>query len=72
MLKASQVRTKRAPFSDESMSSTPASTLGWLPTIPTTRPPIRAKPHVRLFAQWGKYSRYSPSSTTAVMTRFMS
>src|SRR5580704_16651874 len=37
-LKASQTRTKREAFSDESMSSTPASTAGWLPTIPTARP----------------------------------
>ena len=35
MLKASQVRTKRAAFSALSMSSTPASTIGWLPTMPT-------------------------------------
>ena len=34
MLNASQVRTKRDAFSDESMSSTPASTAGWLPTMP--------------------------------------
>ena len=42
MLNASQVRTKRDAFSDESMSSTPASTAGWLPTMPTTRPFMRA------------------------------
>ena len=35
MLKASQVRTKRAAFAEASMSSTPASCAGWLPTIPT-------------------------------------
>ena len=72
MLKASQVRTKRDAFSDESMSSTPASTAGWLPTMPTTRPFIRAKPHVIDMAQCRCTSRYSPSSTTAAMTRFMS
>src|SRR3954468_16814197 len=42
MLKASQVRTKRAAFWAASMSSTPASTDGWLATIPTTCPPSRA------------------------------
>ena len=51
MLKASQVRTKRDAFSDESMSSTPASTAGWLPTMPTTRPSMRAKPQVIDMAQ---------------------
>jgi len=35
MLNASQVRTKRAAFSLESMSSTPASTFGWFDTMPT-------------------------------------
>ena len=34
MLKASQVRTNRAALFDESMSSTPASARGWLPTTP--------------------------------------
>ena len=52
MLKASQVRTNRAAFSEESMSSTPASTAGWLPTTPTTRPSMRAKPQVIDMAQW--------------------
>ena len=52
MLKASQVRTKRAAFSEESMSSTPARTAGWLPTMPTTRPSMRAKPQVMFMAQW--------------------
>jgi hypothetical protein len=34
MLNASQKRTNRAAFSDASMSSTPASWFGWLPTTP--------------------------------------
>ena len=72
MLKASQVRTKRAAFSDDSMSSTPASTIGWLPTMPTVWPSMRAKPHTIELAQLGKYSKNSPSSTTAAMTFFMS
>ena len=65
MLKASQVRTKRAAFSALSMSSTPASTIGWLPTMPTDWPLRRPKPHTMLLAQCGKYSKKSPSSTTS-------
>ena len=41
---ASQVRTNRAAFSLEAMSSTPAICDGWLPTTPTAWPPSRAKP----------------------------
>ena len=72
MLNASHVRTKRDAFSEESMSSTPASTAGWLPTMPTTRPFMRAYPQVIDMAQWRCTSRYSPSSTTAAMIFFMS
>ena len=72
MLKASHVRTKRAPFSEASMSSVPASTCGWLPTMPTACPSIRAKPVTMLPAQKGKTSMKSPSSTTSAMTFFMS
>ena len=35
MLNASHVRTNRAAFVAESMSRTPASACGWLPTTPT-------------------------------------
>ena len=35
MLNASQKRTKRAAYSEASMSSTPAICDGWLPTMPT-------------------------------------
>ena len=35
MLKASQKRTKRAPLTEASMSSTPARCIGWLATTPT-------------------------------------
>ena len=55
-----------------SMSSTPASTMGWLPTIPTDWPLRRPNPHTMLLAQNGKYSKKSPSSTTSRMTFFMS
>ena len=46
MLKASQKRTKRAPFIEASMSSTPASARGWLPTTPIGRPFSREKPTI--------------------------
>ena len=72
MLNASQMRTKREAFSEESMSRTPASTAGWLPTMPTTRPFMRAYPHVIDMAQCRCTSKYSPSSTTALMIFFMS
>ena len=72
MLKASQVRTKRAAFSADSMSRTPARTIGWLPTTPTERPSMRANPHTMLRAQEAWYSRKSPSSATSVITSFMS
>jgi hypothetical protein len=57
---------------DDSMSSTPASTFGWLPTMPTGMPSMRAKPHTIDFAQCGKYSKNSPSSTTWRITSTMS
>ena len=44
MLKQSQKRTKRAALREASMSSTPASTIGWLATTPTVRPSMRPKP----------------------------
>ena len=50
MLKASQKRTKRAAFSEASMSSTPASAFGWLPTMPTAWPSSRAKPKMMFCA----------------------
>ena len=50
MLKASHVRTKRAAFAEESMSSTPAIWFGWLPTTPTANPSSRAKPQMMFLA----------------------
>ena len=50
MLNASQVRTKRAALADASMSSTPASCAGWLPTIPTVKPSSREKPQMMFLA----------------------
>ena len=55
MSNASQKRTKRAAFLAELMSSTPASTIGWLATTPTVRPSIRQKP-VMMFAAWAGIS----------------
>ena len=44
ILKESQKRINRAALSEESISSPPAKTFGWLQTSPTTSPLIRAKP----------------------------
>lgn len=44
MLKQSQVRTKRAAFSEALMSRQPANCVGWLATIPTGRPSMRPNP----------------------------
>jgi hypothetical protein len=48
MLNASQNRTNRAALIDDLMSRQPASTSGWLATMPTVWPSMRAKP-VRMF-----------------------
>ena len=71
-MNASQVRTNRAAFTDASMSSTPASAAGWLPTTPTGWPPSRANPQTMFSAKRGCTSRNSPSSTTFAITCFMS
>src|SRR6266508_3557975 len=71
-LKASQKRTKRAAFTDESMSSVPARCAGWLATIPTGKPSNRAKPTTILRAQKGCTSKNTPSSTTASITATIS
>ena len=42
MLNALHVQMNRAHLSAESTNRTPPLTLGWLATIPTTRPSIRA------------------------------
>ena len=72
MLKASQVRTKRAAFSEASMSRVPANCIGWLATTPTERPSTRPKPTMMFGAHSGWISRKSPSSTTDSMTVCMS
>ena len=50
MLKQSQNRTNRAAFTDALMSRHPARWAGWLATIPTVRPPSRAKATMMLGA----------------------
>ena len=50
MLKQSQKRTKRAPLTEALMSSIPASTAGWLATMPTERPIHAGEPDDDVFA----------------------
>ena len=50
MLKQSQKRTKRAAFTEASMSRQPARWAGWLATMPTDWPPRWAKPQTMFFA----------------------
>ena len=50
MLKASQKRTKRAALIELLMSRQPASTSGWLATMPTDCPSMRPKPMTMFFA----------------------
>jgi hypothetical protein len=54
------------------MSSTPASTCGWLATMPTVSPSIRAKPVMMFLAQSLEISKKSASSTTFEMSSCMS
>ena len=60
--------TNRAALSAALTSSAPPRNLGWLATMPAARPPNRAKPVTRFFAQSGFIQSTSPSSTTAVTT----
>ena len=50
MLKASQKRTKRAALIELLMSRQPASTSGWLATMPTGEPSMRAMPMMMFLA----------------------
>ena len=50
MLKALQKRMKRAALVEALMSSTPASTEGWLAMMPTVPPGMRAKPTTMFMA----------------------
>jgi len=68
MSKASQKRTKRAAFFELAISSTPASTIGWLATTPTVRPSMRPKPQMMFIACAGCTSKKSPSSSVFRMS----
>src|SRR3990167_7107160 len=72
MLKASQKRTKRAALIELLISRQPANTRGWLATIPTVWPSMRAKPMRMFLAYSGCSSKKSPSSTVLTMSSFMS
>ena len=72
MLNASQSLTNRAALSAESLSRIPPSSFGWLATMPTGRPPKRAKQVMIFFAHSGFMSKYSPSSTIRRITSYMS
>src|SRR5678816_3460156 len=72
MLNASQNLTKRAPLSDASMSSVPASTAGWFATSPTVLPSSRANPTTRLRAYSSCSTTNRPSSTTMRISSVMS
>ena len=72
MLNASQRLMKRAALSAESFSRMPPSCFGWFATIPTGRPPKRAKQVMIVFANFGLMSKQSPSSTIRSITSYMS
>ena len=72
MLKQSQKRTKRAPLREASESSTPASASGWLATMPTVVPSMRAKPVTMFLACASWISKKSPSSATFTISSLMS
>ena len=72
MLFASHRRTKRAAFSEASMSRVPARCEGWLAMMPTLCPSTRPKPTTTLRANSGWTSRNSSSSSTVRSTVSMS
>ena len=72
MRKALQMRTNRVAFSDESVSSVPAITLGWLATTPTLCPSTRAYPVRMLGANNSPTSWNAPSSKSFTMMSRMS
>ena len=64
-LNALQVQMKRAALSAESTNSTPPLNFGWLATIPTARPSMRASPVTTSGANSRLTSKKLPSSQTA-------
>ena len=63
---------KRAALSAESFSRMPPRCLGWLATMPTGRPPMRAKQVMIVRAKRGLMSKQWPSSTIRRITSYMS
>src|SRR5215510_13046923 len=72
MLNALQSQMKRAALSDESTMSTPPFTFGWLATMPTARPSMRASPTMTSPAKSFLISNHEPASITRSMTSYMS
>ena len=72
MPNASHSVTKRAALSAESLSRMPPRWRGWEATIPTGRPPIRARQVMIVRAHLGLRSSHSPSSTISRITSYMS
>ena len=71
-LYALQSQMNRAALSEESTKRTPPLTLGWFATIPTARPPRRAKPVMISRAKRAFISSHEPASTSPRMTSCMS
>ena len=71
-LYALQSQMNRAALSEESTKRTPPLTLGWFATIPTARPPSRAKPVMISRAKSAFTSSHEPASTSPRMTSCMS
>ena len=71
-LNESQNRMKRAALFDESMSSAPASTIGWFATIPTTFPFSLPKPTTMFAANNSCTSKNSWLSTIEFIISFIS
>jgi len=72
MLKALQSQMNRAALSEESTKRTPPLTLGWLATMPTARPPSRARPTMTSGAKSRFSSNHEPASITRSITSYMS
>ena len=71
ILKELQVLMKRVALSEESTKSTPPLTRGWLATMPTARPPRRAKPTMISGAKSFLTSRKLPPSISELMKSYM-
>ena len=72
MLKASHSQMKRAALSAESTKSTPPLYLGWLATMPTGRPSMRARPVISSWAKSFFTSKNEPASTSSWIRANMS